>query len=63
MKRKRGCKSGIRQRLKRLKNNPPLPAMLLINTPSLRLKSDELAANTRYLHEYQNACVLAITKT
>ncbi|KAK0151194.1 hypothetical protein N1851_007674 [Merluccius polli] len=30
---------------------------------SLRAKTDELSANTRYLHEYWSACVLAITET
>ncbi len=51
-KRKRGCKSGIRQRLKKLKNKLPLPVTLLINAQSLRAKTDELAANVRYVHEY-----------
>ena len=62
-KRKRGCKSGIRQRLKKLKNKLPLPVTLLINAQSLRAKTDELAANVRYVHEYRSACVLAVTET
>ncbi|KAJ8339370.1 hypothetical protein SKAU_G00361560 [Synaphobranchus kaupii] len=62
-KRKRGCKGVIRHQLKRLKSKLPLPTTLLINTQSLRAKTDELSANTRYLHEYRSACVLAITET
>ncbi|KAJ8333622.1 hypothetical protein SKAU_G00416300 [Synaphobranchus kaupii] len=62
-KRKRGCKGGTRHRLKRLRNKLPLPTALLINAQSLRAKTDELSANTRYLHEYRDACVLAITET
>lgn len=63
MKRKHGCKGGFRYRLKRLKNKLLLPTTLLINAQSLRVKTDELSANTRYLHEYRSACVLAITET
>lgn len=62
-KRKRGCKGGTRHRLKRLRNKLPLPTALLINAQSLRAETDELSANTRYLHEYRDACVLAITET
>ncbi len=60
---KRGCKGGIRHRLKKLKNKLPLPTALLINAQSLRAKTDELSANTLYLQEYRSACVLVITET
>lgn len=62
-KQKRGKKGGIRQRLKKMKHRLPLPTCLLINAQSLRRKTDELAANLRFLHEYREACVLAITET
>lgn len=64
-KRKRGCRAGLRRRLKRLKekNKLCLPTTLLINAQSLRAKMDELSANMRYLHEYRNSSVLAITET
>lgn len=61
--RRRGKRSGIRQRLKRMGSKLPLPTTLLMNAQSLRGKMDELTANLRYLNEYRNACVLAITET
>lgn len=61
--RKRRSKGGLRQRLKRLKNQLPLPVTLLINAQSLKAKTDELTANIRYLHEYRTSCVVAITET
>ncbi|KAM4537132.1 uncharacterized protein PAE49_021521 [Odontesthes bonariensis] len=60
---KRGSKGGIRQKLRRLRNKLPLPITLLINAQSLRAKTEELTANTRYLNEYRSACILAITET
>lgn len=62
-KRRRGKRGGIRQRLKRLGSKLPLPTTLLMNAQSLRGKMNELTANIRYLNEYRNACVLAITET
>ncbi|XP_038838225.1 uncharacterized protein LOC120035736 [Salvelinus namaycush] len=60
---KRGKRGGIRQRLKKIKNKPPLPTTLLINAQSLRGKADELSANLRFQHEYREACLLAFTET
>ena len=62
-KRKWGSKGGTRRRLRRLKNELPLPVMLLINAQSLKAKTDELTANIRHLHEYRSACVMAIIET
>lgn len=64
-KRKCGCRAGLCRRLKRLKekNKLYLPTTLLINVQSLQAKMDELSANMRYLHEYRNSSVLAITET
>lgn len=60
---KRGSKGGLRQRLRWLKNQLPLPVTLLINVQSLNAKTDELTAIIRYLHEYRTSCVVAITET
>lgn len=57
-----GKRGGSQERLKRLGNKLSLPMTLLINAQSLRGKMEELIANLRYLHEYKNACVLAITE-
>ena len=41
----------------------PLPTVLLSNFRSLRSKMDELQANVNYIHEYRQACLLALTET
>ena len=62
--RKRGRRGGVRQRLKRLGHRRiPLPTIMLANVQSLRNKVDELQANVKFLEEYKNACLLAITET
>lgn len=40
-----------------------LPTMILSNAQSIKKKADELRANTRYLHEYREAYVLAFSET
>ncbi|KAK7884958.1 hypothetical protein WMY93_028081 [Mugilogobius chulae] len=62
--RKRGRRGGVRQRLKR--EGPrriPLPTITLSNIQSLRSKIDELRANVKFLEEYKNSCLLALTET
>lgn len=61
--RKRGKRGGVRQRLRRRANRPPLPSMLLCNACSLRNKVEELRANARFLHKYQELCLLVVTET
>ena len=62
--RKRGRSGGVRLRLKcqRL-HRIPLPSIRLANVQSLRNKTDELQANSNYLHEYRNACIMAFSET
>ena len=67
-KRKRGKKGGVRQRLKRKVNKPPLPSIILDNTRSLRPKHpnpnfDELRANVAFMEEFRNACILCFSET
>ncbi|KAJ8395961.1 hypothetical protein AAFF_G00026690 [Aldrovandia affinis] len=45
--RKRGKRGGVRQRLRRRADRPPLPSMILCNARSLKSKVDELQSNTR----------------
>ena len=61
--RKRGRSGGVRLRLKcqRL-HRIPLPSIRLANVQSLRNKTDELQANSNYLHEYRNACIMAFSE-
>lgn len=61
--RKRGKKGGIRQRLKQAKPRIPLPAIMQGNVQSVRNKTDELRACTRYLSEYRNASLICLTET
>ncbi|KAK0147900.1 hypothetical protein N1851_012361 [Merluccius polli] len=62
--RKRGRRGGVRQRLKRQGHRRiPLPSIFLGNVQSLRNKVDELQAKVKFLPEYKNACLLALTET
>ena len=62
--RKRGRRGGVRLRLKRQRlRRIPLPSIILANVQSLRNKTDELQANSNYLHEYRNACIMAFSET
>ena len=63
--RKRGRKGGVRQRIKnqRRDNRLPLPSIILANAQSIRNKTDELQGNVEHLHEYRDACLLAITES
>ena len=62
--RKRGRRGGVRLRLKQQQNRRiPLPSIILANAQSLRNKTDELQANSNYLQEYRNACIMAFSET
>ena len=41
----------------------PLPYIILANAQSLRNKIDDLQANSNYLQEYRNACIMAFSET
>ena len=66
--RRRGCRSGVKRRLRKNKTRPPLPSMTLANTRSIRpgvrnTNFDELTANVRYMTEYRDSCILCLTET
>ncbi|KAK0137741.1 hypothetical protein N1851_026045 [Merluccius polli] len=61
--RKRGRKGGVRQRVRRRGNRPPLPSIVLSNVRSIRNKMDELRVHTRYSHEYREANILVFSET
>lgn len=61
--RKRGRRGGVRQRLRRRGNRPPLPSIILSNVRSLPSKMDELRLMTRYCHEYRESNVMVLTET
>ena len=54
-----GGRTPVKPRLRRI----PLPSIILANVQSLRNKTDELQANSNYLHEYRNACIMAFSET
>ncbi|KAJ4947710.1 hypothetical protein JOQ06_009743 [Pogonophryne albipinna] len=61
--RKRGRRGGIKHRLRRRCNKPPLPSILFSNVRSLRNKVEELRLNTRILNEYRESCMMIFTET
>lgn len=60
---KRGRRGGVRQRLKRRGNRPPLPSVILSNVRALQHKMDELKVHRRYCHAFREASIIAITET
>jgi hypothetical protein len=63
LRRKRGRRGGLRQRIRRLKHKIPLPTVILGNVESLKNKIDELAALARYDAMYRNCCAMMLTET
>ncbi|XP_039509538.1 uncharacterized protein LOC120464222 [Pimephales promelas] len=62
--RKRGRRGGVRRRLRRTGlRRLPLPSIILGNVQSLRNKVDELQANVKFIPEFKNACIIALTET
>lgn len=59
----RGKRGGVRQRLRRRVNNPPLPTMILSNVRSLRNKMDELRSLSSHCHEFREACIMVLTES
>lgn len=62
-KKKRGRRGGVRARLKRRGVKTPVPAITFGNVRSLRNKIDELSANCRFLKEYRDSAIIALTET
>ena len=61
--RKRGKAGGIRRRNRNCKYRPYLPPIVMGNVRSLPNKIDELHANSIYLAEFRNACLMSFTET
>ena len=61
--RKRGRKGGVRSRIRRRGNKPPLPTIILGNVRSLPNKMTELETLSKYMHEYREACLMCFTET
>lgn len=57
--RKQGWKVGVGQRLRRLE----LLSIIVGNVQSLRNKIDKLQTNVKYMPEYKNTCVIALTES
>ena len=58
--RKRG---GVRRRFRRRWRRVPLPSIIMGNLRSINNKTDELAACTRFIHEYRESSVMCFTET
>ena len=61
--RRRGRRGGIRARMRRRGIRTPLPTVMFGNVRSIRNKVDELSAKCKYLREYRESAVIAITET
>lgn len=60
---KRGRRGGIRSRLRRRFNRPPLPSIVFSNLRSLNNKVDMIRSHTRYCNEFREASLLCFTKS
>ena len=61
--RKRGKRGGVRRRFRRRWRRVPLPSIIMGNLRSINNKTDELAACTRFIHEYRESSVMCYTET
>ncbi|TWW56101.1 hypothetical protein D4764_08G0000880 [Takifugu flavidus] len=59
----RGTKAGVKQRMKRQRFKPCVPAVITGNVRSLANKMDELEALTRTQREYREASIMCFTET
>ncbi|TWW53626.1 hypothetical protein D4764_0122180 [Takifugu flavidus] len=59
----RGTKAGVKQRMKRRRFKPCVPAVITGNVRSLANKMDELEALTRTQREYREASIMCFTET
>lgn len=63
MRKKRGRRGGIRNRLWRRFNRPPLPSIRHTNLRSLSNKVDAIQTYTRYCNEFREASLLCFTES
>ena len=61
--RRRGRKGGVRQRVKRRGQRPPLPILTLSNLRSVRNKIDEIRTGCKYFSEFRDSSILCFTET
>ena len=61
--RHRGCRAGVKRRVKKRRHRPAVPAIVMGNVRSLGNKTDELAALIRSQREYRECSVLCFTET
>lgn len=60
---RRGCRSGVKRRLKRRRFKPCVPAVISGNVRSLVNKMDELEALTRTRREYRECSIMCFCET
>lgn len=60
---RRGRRSGVRVRMRRRGTRTPLPAITFGNIRSIRNKMDELCTNCKFIREYRDSAVIALTET
>jgi ribosome assembly protein 1 len=64
IRRRRGRRGGVKARMRRRKcEKAVVPIVTFGNVRSLLPKIDELKLNARYLHQYREACCIALTET
>ena len=62
-KKTRGSRGGVRIKNRKRKFRPYLPSVVTGNAQSLNNKLDELSANSKFLREYRNACIMCFSET
>ncbi len=63
LRRKRGRRGGVRERLRRRSSKSPLPSVILSNVRSLAPKIDELCAITKTCFEYRESNLMVLTES
>ena len=61
--RKRGCRAGVKARLRRDPNRPALPSIFLTNARSLNNKFDELSATIEAQKTLRDSSIVVVTET
>lgn len=61
--RRRGRRGGIRARIRRRGIRTPLPTVMFGNVQSIRNKIDELSANCKFIRDYRESAIVAVTES
>ncbi len=63
IKKHRGKRAGIRNRLRKMAHSPPLPSILLANVQSLENKMDDLRARISFQQDIRDCNIICLSET